>query len=70
MKLEKIRQERATRLLRTTPLGVESIAARVGYSDVRALRRAVRRWYGTTPTEVRRAATPVAAWPASKQTAA
>jgi AraC-like DNA-binding protein len=54
VELERARQERTHRLLRETPLSVESIAARVGYSDVRALRRAVRRWYGKSPLEVRR----------------
>ncbi|MBF6131627.1 AraC family transcriptional regulator ligand-binding domain-containing protein [Nocardia otitidiscaviarum] len=52
--VERARQERATRLLRDASLTLESIAARVGYSDVRALRRAFHRWYGTSPAELRR----------------
>ncbi|MFI1586250.1 hypothetical protein ACH4XV_48205, partial [Embleya sp. NPDC020630] len=31
-----------------------TIAARAGFSDARALRRAVHRWYGTTPGRLRR----------------
>ncbi|MER7764582.1 helix-turn-helix domain-containing protein [Streptomyces sp. NPDC097619] len=51
---ERLRRERATRLLLDTGLGVEAIAARTGYADARALRRAVRRWHGTTPAALRR----------------
>jgi AraC-like DNA-binding protein len=48
------RQENTERMLRTTSLSIESIAQRVGYSDERALRRAVHRWYGMSPNQVRR----------------
>ncbi|MFI9100054.1 AraC family transcriptional regulator ligand-binding domain-containing protein [Streptomyces fildesensis] len=51
--IEAIRQEHTMDLLRTTDLPLQSIAARVGYSDVRALRRAVRRWEGQPPHAVR-----------------
>ncbi|MER7707665.1 helix-turn-helix domain-containing protein [Kitasatospora sp. NPDC097605] len=44
-------------MLRTTDLTVDAIAARSGYADARALRRAVRRWYGDTPDALRRAGT-------------
>lgn len=57
--LEALRRERITRLLHDTDLGVDAIAARGGYADARALRRAVRRWYGTTPGALRRAGRPV-----------
>ncbi|MHA4779094.1 helix-turn-helix domain-containing protein [Streptomyces sp. MSC1_001] len=53
-----VRHEHTRELLRTTDLPGQSIAGRVGYSDVRALRRAVRRWEGHTPREVRRNAAP------------
>ncbi|MET7330326.1 helix-turn-helix domain-containing protein [Nonomuraea sp. NPDC005650] len=51
--LEKLRQRRVDRLLRETTLSVDSIAARVGFTDSRALRRAIRRWYGHGPAAVR-----------------
>ncbi|MFG2296093.1 AraC family transcriptional regulator ligand-binding domain-containing protein [Streptomyces sp. NPDC048603] len=53
--LEAVRRAHVTRLLRGTDLGIEAIAARSGYADARALRRAVQRWYGTTPAGLRRA---------------
>ncbi|TMR05514.1 helix-turn-helix transcriptional regulator [Actinomadura soli] len=52
--VEKVRQAEATRLLRDTRLNIDAIAARVGYSDVRALRRAFHRWYGHAPADFRR----------------
>ncbi|GAA4895291.1 helix-turn-helix protein [Stackebrandtia albiflava] len=51
--LERIRAERVERLLTTTSLPVDAIAAQVGYSDTRALRRAVHRWHGQSPVAVR-----------------
>ncbi|CAL9624144.1 hypothetical protein SUDANB120_05937 [Streptomyces sp. enrichment culture] len=54
--LETLRRDRITRLLHTTDLGMDAIAARSGYADARALRRAVQRWYGTTPAALRSAA--------------
>ncbi|MCG5212747.1 helix-turn-helix domain-containing protein [Streptosporangium soli] len=53
--LETYRQRRVGQLLRETSLSVESIAARVGYSDPRALRRAIHRWYGQGPAATRTA---------------
>ncbi|MFZ3474770.1 helix-turn-helix domain-containing protein [Streptomyces sp. 4.24] len=47
-----------TRLLHDTDLNVDSIAARSGYADARALLRAVHRWYGTTPAALRRTGLP------------
>ncbi|MCT9092761.1 AraC family transcriptional regulator [Streptomyces sp. ASQP_92] len=54
--IEAVRQQHTMDLLRTTDLPLQSIAARVGYSDVRALRRAVHRWEGQPPHALRRAA--------------
>ncbi|MFI0201250.1 MULTISPECIES: AraC family transcriptional regulator [Streptomyces] len=51
--VESVRQEHALELLRTTDLPLRSVAARVGFSDVRALRRAVRRWEGRPPRDIR-----------------
>ncbi|MFE3554871.1 AraC family transcriptional regulator ligand-binding domain-containing protein [Streptomyces sp. NPDC059193] len=52
--VESLRRARITRLLHDTDLGIDAIAARSGYADARALRRAVQRWYGTTPAALRR----------------
>ncbi|MFJ6799079.1 AraC family transcriptional regulator ligand-binding domain-containing protein [Streptomyces sp. NPDC091268] len=57
--IEAVRQQRTMDLLRTTDLPLQSIATRVGYSDVRALRRAVHRWEGQPPHAVRQSAKPV-----------
>ncbi|UFS97326.1 AraC family transcriptional regulator [Nocardia huaxiensis] len=51
--VEKARQTRALTLLRNPDLSMRSIARRVGYSDERVLRRAVRRWHGAPPIAVR-----------------
>ncbi|MEV6032987.1 AraC family transcriptional regulator ligand-binding domain-containing protein [Nonomuraea sp. NPDC052116] len=51
--LESLRRRRVDRLLRETTLSVESIAARVGFTDSRALRRAIHRWYGHGPAVIR-----------------
>ncbi|MEU6785130.1 AraC family transcriptional regulator ligand-binding domain-containing protein [Nonomuraea angiospora] len=51
--LERLRRRRVDRLLRETTLSVESIAARVGFTDSRALRRAIHRWYGHGPAVIR-----------------
>ncbi|MFE2126639.1 AraC family transcriptional regulator ligand-binding domain-containing protein [Streptomyces amritsarensis] len=58
--VESVRQERTMELLRSTDLPLQAIAARVGYSDLRALRRAVRRWDGRAPRDIRNAAAPAA----------
>ncbi|MFE7096232.1 AraC family transcriptional regulator [Streptomyces erythrochromogenes] len=55
---EAVRRDHVSRLLHTTELSIDAIAARSGYADARALRRAVRRWYGTTPAALRRAGHP------------
>ncbi|MFI8338759.1 helix-turn-helix domain-containing protein [Streptomyces sp. NPDC085639] len=51
--VESVRQEHTLELLRTTDLPLRSVAARVGFSDARALRRAGRRWEGRPPRYVR-----------------
>lgn len=51
--LESLRQRRTERLLQETDLGMDAIAARVGFTDSRSLRRAVHRWYGHGPAIVR-----------------
>ncbi len=53
--VEALRRADITRMLHDTDLTVDAIAARTGYADARALRRAVHRWYGTTPATLRRA---------------
>ncbi|WP_419998889.1 AraC family transcriptional regulator ligand-binding domain-containing protein [Streptomyces boninensis] len=50
------RQQRVDELLRETSLTLESIATRVGYSEPRALSRAIHRWYGRGPSAIRTAA--------------
>ncbi|MER8046718.1 AraC family transcriptional regulator ligand-binding domain-containing protein [Streptomyces sp. NPDC094032] len=52
--LETARRARITRLLATTGQTTDAIAARNGYADARTLRRAVTRWTGRTPSELRR----------------
>ncbi|NUS05200.1 MAG: helix-turn-helix domain-containing protein [Nonomuraea sp.] len=53
--VERVRQRQVEQMLRQTSLSVESIATRVGYSDPRALRRAIHRWYGHGPAAIRAA---------------
>lgn len=48
-----VRRERVGRLLRQPELTLADIARQAGFSEVRALRRAVRRWHGMTPLELR-----------------
>ncbi|MFJ9370132.1 helix-turn-helix domain-containing protein [Nocardia sp. NPDC101769] len=50
---ESVRRENAMRLIRDTALPVQSVAARLGYTDARALRRALRRWTGHSAAEFR-----------------
>ncbi|MER5863011.1 AraC family transcriptional regulator [Kitasatospora sp. NPDC002040] len=49
-----VRREQVEQLLRRSPLTLREVARRVGFADERALRRAVRRWHGMGPTELRR----------------
>ncbi|MFC9815915.1 helix-turn-helix domain-containing protein [Streptomyces virginiae] len=56
--LEALRQGHITRLLHRTDLTIDAVAAEGGYGDASALRRAVKRWYGTTPGSLRRSGDP------------
>ena len=49
-----VRRERVEQLLRRPEPTFREIAHRAGFSDERALRRAVRRWHGTAPLELRK----------------
>ena len=53
--VEAVRRAHITHLLHDTDLTFDAVATRSGYADARALRRAVHRWYGTTPATLRRA---------------
>ncbi|MFN3960591.1 MAG: GlxA family transcriptional regulator [Parvularculaceae bacterium] len=53
--VQSIRLHRARSLLQRTHMGVEQVAAEVGYRDATALRRLVRRWSGATPRQIRSA---------------
>ncbi|WP_327312642.1 AraC family transcriptional regulator [Streptomyces sp. NBC_01235] len=48
-----VRRERVEQLLRRPELTLRDIARQVGFADVSAIRRAVRRWHGATPLELR-----------------
>lgn len=52
--IDKVRHQQARSLLRDTSLPVQAIAARIGYTDARTLRRAFRRWSGQTPDDFRK----------------
>ncbi|XXY45864.1 AraC family transcriptional regulator ligand-binding domain-containing protein [Sorangium sp. So ce269] len=52
--LEQVRCEWAIALLRRPHASLEEVAERVGFSDVRSLRRALKRSTGRTPSELRR----------------
>ncbi|BAW06169.1 AraC family transcriptional regulator [Nocardia seriolae] len=47
--VDAVRTEQAALLLRDTDLPVRSVAARLGYGDVRSFRRAFQRWHGRAP---------------------
>jgi AraC-like DNA-binding protein len=49
-----VRRERVEQLLRRPEPSLRDVARRAGFSDERALRRAVRRWHGMGPLELRR----------------
>lgn len=51
--LEEVRRERALRLLRDTAKPIGEIAHECGYTEVSPFHRAVRRWTGLTPLQVR-----------------
>jgi len=51
--VDSVRRERVERLLHRSELTLQEIARQVGFSDGRALRRAVRRWHGVAPLDLR-----------------
>ncbi len=51
--LDEVRCSLAERLLHRGSMGVEDVAARLGYADATAFTRAFRRWRGMTPTAYR-----------------
>jgi len=55
--LDDVRHEAARRYLTMTDLPMSQIAALVGFAEQSTLSRAVRRWEGQTPREVRQSAT-------------
>jgi len=48
-----VRREQVEQLLRRPDLTLRDITRQAGFADVSALRRAVRRWHGVTPLELR-----------------
>ncbi len=52
--VEGVRRERVEQLLLRPELTLRDIARRAGFSDERALRRAVRRWHGASPVQLRK----------------
>mgnify|MGYP002530830820 CR=1 FL=1 len=54
-RMEKIRLEQSMTLLTGTHLSIAEIALRVGYSNDKSFRRAFKRHYDKTPTELRQA---------------
>lgn len=53
--LDQTRQRKAVWYLHNTRASVEDIAVRLGYADPTNFSRTFRRWFGTTPSELRRA---------------
>lgn len=53
--LDDVRRDRAHRYIATTDLPFGQVASMVGFSEQSALSRAVRRWHGVSPRELRRA---------------
>lgn len=51
--IQRRRLMRASHLIETTPLSIEAIAAQVGYQDGTALRKLIKREFGTTPSAMR-----------------
>lgn len=51
--LQKLRMQKATRLLTTTPMSVKRISIEVGYSDKSLFGRHFRKAQGLTPSEYR-----------------
>lgn len=56
--IQAVRLERARRLIETTRMSIDQVAAAVGYEDATALRRLMRRRTGATPSRFRSQADP------------
>ena len=52
--LERLRRDLARRHLEHTTISISEIAYLAGFSEVSAFTRAVRRWFGRSPAQVRR----------------
>lgn len=52
--VDRVRRQQALELISTTELSFSRIADRVGLREQSSLTRAVRRWFGISPTELRR----------------
>ncbi|MEU6586649.1 helix-turn-helix domain-containing protein [Nocardia sp. NPDC046763] len=52
--VEAVRHDNAVLLIRDSDLPAQSVAARLGYTDARTLRRAIQRWTGHSTKEFRR----------------
>ncbi|WP_280194133.1 AraC family transcriptional regulator [Nocardia farcinica] len=52
--VDEVRRNEARRLLTETDLPLSQVSARVELADQSGLTRAVRRWFGTTPSQLRR----------------
>ncbi len=52
----RVRREQARRLITTTDLSFTQIAVQVGLREQSSLTRAVQRWFGTSPSDLRRTA--------------
>ncbi|MNV93474.1 Urease operon transcriptional activator [compost metagenome] len=50
---DEVRQAIAASLLRNSPLSMDEIAERVGFSEGANFRKAFRRWTGLSPTQYR-----------------
>ncbi|HWU21432.1 MAG TPA: AraC family transcriptional regulator ligand-binding domain-containing protein [Nocardioides sp.] len=55
--VDRVRREQARVLITTSDLPFSRIAVQVGLGEQSSLTRAVRRWFGTSPSELRRRAT-------------
>ena len=52
--IDRVRREQALRLITTTDMSLSQIATRVGLREQSSLTRAVRRWFGVSPSRLRR----------------
>lgn len=56
--IDNVRQTNAKTFLNNSELNIETVAQLVGYADVRAFRKAFRRWTGLSPKEYRNSSVP------------